>query len=54
MASAARGLARASDQIPLRNLISPRGCGLCVVNQQKWDTLRPEKVIAMRSVERAP
>ena len=25
-----------------------------VVNQQKWDTLRPEKVIVMRSVGRAP
>ena len=25
-----------------------------VVNQQKWDTLRPEKIIAMRSVGRAP
>ena len=25
-----------------------------VVNQQKWDTLRPEKIIVMRSVGRAP
>ena len=31
----------------------PFGVG-SVVNQQKWDTLRPEKVIVMRSVGRAP
>ena len=27
---------------------------MTVVNQQKWDTLRPEKIIVMRSVGRAP
>ena len=32
----------------------PAPSKVCVVNQQKWDTLRPEKVIVMRSVGRAP